>query len=183
VEFIDVPVYEWYHEFVMAAVEMGLFKGNGDGTFEPEYSMTREMLVTVLHRMHDGGKPVSTKAPFTDVEEETWYTDAVNWAYETGVVNGVSETRFGVGENITREQLTTMLYRYAKMEMEQVPTDGDLTVFSDWQMVTDYAVEGLRWAVGAGIINGSDGELMPQGDATRAQCAKIMVVFLSLFNE
>ncbi len=182
-EFVDVPKNEWYYSFVQSAVEMGLFKGNGDGTFEPESAMTREMLVTVLHRMHDGGRPVSTKAPFTDVEAGSWYADAVNWAYEKGVVNGVDETTFGVGENISREQLTTMLYRYAKMEMEQVSTEGDLTGFSDWQTVSDYAMEGLRWAVGAGIINGSDGALLPQGDATRAQCAKIMVVFLSLFNE
>ena len=182
-EFTDVSKEDWFYSYVKAAVEMELFKGNGDGTFGPEDAMTREMLVTVLHRLHDGGRPVATKAPFTDVEAGTWYTDAVNWAYANGVVNGVSETEFGVGQNISREQLTTMLYRYAQMEKGTLSVKGDLTSFSDWQSVSEYATEGLRWAVGEGIINGSDGALMPQGNATRAQCAKIMVVFLSLFNQ
>ncbi len=182
-EFVDVHDYDWFYSYVKSAVEMGLFKGNGDGTFTPEESMTREMLVTVLHRLHDGGKPVETKAPFTDVEEGSWYADAVNWAYANGVVNGVNETTFGVGRNISREDLTTMLYRYACKELENMSEQGDLTGFADWREVSDYAEEGLRWAVGAGIINGSEGLLLPQGDATRAQCAKIMVIFLSLFNE
>lgn len=182
-EFVDVHESDWFYSFVKEAVKMGLFKGNGDGTFTPEETMTREMLVTVLHRFHDGGKPVETKAPFTDVEEGSWYADAVNWAYANGVVNGVNETTFGVGRNISREDLTTMLYRYARKELESISAQGDLTSFADWREVSDYATEGLRWAVGAGIINGSDGLLLPHGDATRAQCAKIMVVFLSLMNE
>ena len=181
--FVDVTPADWFYTYVNAAVEMQLFKGNGDGTFAPEETMTREMLVTVLHRLHNGGKPVDTKAPFTDVEEGSWYADAVNWAYATGVVNGVSETTFGVGRNISREDLTTMLYRYACKELENTSANGDLTQFPDYVEVSDYATEALRWAVGAGIINGSNGVLLPHGDATRAQCAKIMVVFLSLFNE
>ncbi len=141
--------------------------------------MTRAMVVTVLHRMA-GTPAVEGSHPFTDVAEGVWYSDAIAWAYENKIVNGVDETLFGVEDSITREQLVTILYRFA--EQVGVDTSGrnDLSEFMDAPSVSSYAQDAFQWAVAMEIINGTKGSLLPLGYATRAQCAKIMVLFSDL---
>lgn len=178
--FADVPKGSWFYSYIMEVVEAGLFNGTGADTFEPDAPLTRAMLATVLWRM-DGSKAPTTQAPFTDVAEEMWFTQAINWAYENQVVNGVTDTTFAPEENITREQLTTMLYRYATAVGRDVSGRGDLTGFADAGELYTYAEEPTAWAVSAGILNGKeDGKLHPKGEATRAECAKMMAVFLGL---
>ena len=129
----------------------------------------------------DGAPAVTSKAPFTDVASGEWYSDAVHWAYANGVVNGITETRFGLNDNITRQQLTTMLYRYARSKGYDCSTLAQLDSFSDAASVADYARESMQWTVANGIVNGDDGKLLPNGSATRAQCAKMVSVFYDTF--
>lgn len=174
--FADVPTDAWYYDYVMVAVESGLFGGVSETSFAPDQPMTRAMLVTVLYRLA-GVPEVTAQIPFTDVAAGQWYEKAVRWAYETKIVNGLSETEFGVNANVTREQLTTMLYRYASYYGANVSARADLSAFRDAQTVSSYAVEPMQWAVAQEIVSGDGGRLMPTGNATRAQCAKMMVIF------
>ena len=179
--FVDVPLSAWYYEYVMMAVEAGLFSGISKTEFAPDQSMTRAMLVTVLYRL--AGVPATTaEIPFADVAAGQWYEAAVRWAYETKIVNGVSESEFGVNQNVTREQLTTMLYRYAQHYSVDTSARADLTSFNDVGALSSYAVEPMQWAVGEGIVNGDGGNLMPTGNATRAQCAKMLIVFAQVIR-
>lgn len=180
--FRDVPMSKWYYAYITEAVERGLFSGMSATEFWPDYTMNRAMLVTVLYRL--AGSPLCEgDIPFTDVADGLWYTEAVLWAYQSGIVNGINETRFGAEENITREQLTTMLYRFAVGAEMDTSADGDISVFPDASLTSEYALPAMRWAVGCGILNGLDGRLEPTGEATRAQCAKMMVVFADLIAE
>lgn len=177
--FRDVATDAWYYPYVSQAVAKELFNGVGDGLFEPDGSMTRAMLTTVLWR--NAGKPEAGAAPFTDVTTGTWYADAVNWAYGAKVVNGMDETHFSPDGKITREQLVTMLYRYAKqLEAYDTEKTTELSAFRDAASASEYAAEAIRWAVATGIMNGDGGLLRPQGNATRAECAKLLIGFVAL---
>lgn len=178
--FADVPKSAWYYEWVMRATELKLFSGVSETEFAPESDMTRAMLVTVLYRM-DGAPAVMTNAPFTDVAAGEWYSDAVNWAYACGVVNGITETCFGLEDRITRQQLTTMLYRYANYRGFDCSSLASLDAFSDADTVADYARASMQWTVANGILSGDGGRLLPDGKATRAQCAKMVSVFYDTF--
>lgn len=179
--FIDVSSQDWYAPYVVAAVDKNLLVGLGNDCFGPNNTMTRAMAVTVLHRM--AGTPAVIGAhSFTDVEKNTWYTNAITWAYQKNIVNGVSQTRFGVNDSITRQQLVTILYRFA--QQVGVDTSGRVSLkeFSDASQIADYAKAPFQWAVAMGIINGNNGRLLPESPATRAQCAKIMVMFSDLMG-
>ncbi len=173
--FLDVPPYgNWAHEGIDFALEKGLFQGVSDTLFAPNRTMTRAMLVTVLWR--NAGSPKAGDCDFVDVEPGQWYTKAVAWANENGIVNGVGEGRFAPMSQITREQLATILYRYAgEPTVEQT---GVLETYPDVDSVSVYAVKALSWAVSKGLVNGIQSEgvsyLRPQGPATRAQTAAII---------
>ncbi|MGM9524109.1 MAG: leucine-rich repeat protein [Faecousia sp.] len=176
VEFADVPKNAWYVGAVEYAVRNGLMNGVGDGQFDPEGSMTRAMLVTVLWRFE--GEPEAGENPFSDVPNGQWYTDAVAWAAANGVVNGVGNNRFDPEGKITREQMATILYRYAEKKGIDTSKRAELGAFPDAKQVSAYAKDTMQWAVAEKIINGSDGKLLPQGDATRAQVATILMRFI-----
>ena len=179
--FEDVSSNAWYAPYVTAAVEKGLLNGLGKGRFGPDNTMTRAMVVTVLYRM--AGEPESTAThPFTDVPDGKWYSTPVAWAYEAAIVNGVTADRFGLEEAVTRQQLVTLLYRFA--QQVGVDTSGRdlLADFADRDSISGYAEEPFQWAVAMDIINGTNGSLLPRNTATRAQCAKIMVIFADLMS-
>lgn len=174
--FDDLERSAWYYSYVVEAVSHGLFNGVSETKFEPNGTMTRAMAVTVLWRM--AGEPSALKtAPFSDAPQGQWFSAAVNWAYENNVVNGVSPTQFGTDEPITREQLVTVLYRYAQACGKDTAKTDDLSAFSDRGDVLPYAQDAMRWAVGSGLVGGADGKLLPASDATRAECAKILLQF------
>jgi uncharacterized protein YjdB len=174
--FHDVTEGDWFYEAVRCAYETGLMDGVGDSLFAPNSQTTRAQLVTILYRL--AGQPaVSGDLPFPDVESGTWYTDAVAWAAENGIVNGVSDTEFAPGDDITREQLVTVLYRYAESKGYDVSASADLSGYPDAGQVQDYAQPAMAWAVAEGIVEGVDGNLNPTGDATRAQIATILMRF------
>ena len=158
------------------AVERGLFGGMSPNTFEPNAPMTRAMLVTVLWRYE--GEPDAPANTFSDVKAGTWYSDAVSWASANGVVNGVGNNKFDPEGNITREQMATILYRYCAGKGIDTSKQGSLSGFPDAGKVSSYAQAALQWTVAEGIIGGSDGKLMPQGNATRAQVATILMRFI-----
>ena len=179
-QFSDVSANAWYTSAVQYAVEHGLMAGVGNNRFGPEEPMTRAMLVTVLWRY--AGRPEAGKNPFTDVPAGQWYTEAVTWAAENGVVSGVGNGRFAPNGNITREQMASILFRYAKLTGLDTSKRGELAGFPDEGQVSSWAREALSWAVGEGIISGTaEGGrtiLKPQGNATRAQVASILMRFI-----
>ena len=172
--FADVEDGRWSAPSIAYAVNAGYMNGVGGGKFDPEGSLTRAMVATVLWR-REGEPAPSAPSGFTDVPAGEWYTDAVAWAKETGVVKGLTMTTFGPDEYITREQLATMLFRFSSSAPVSVPERADLTPFADDEKVSDWANEPLEWAVEAGLINGTDGNrLDPEGFATREQFAAII---------
>ena len=176
--FTDVPdVEHWAHEGIDFAIQSGLFNGMNETTFAPDLPMTRAMLVTVLWRY--AGSPMEGENIFTDVEPEMWYTDAVAWAAEEQIINGVGHQRFDPMGKITREQLATILYRYTQSMGAELPREGELADFPDCASVHTWAEEALAWAVGEklimGVQQGTEVYLAPQGTATRAQVATILL--------
>ena len=180
--FTDVPDGIWYHNAVEFAYENQLFNGTSATTFSPEGSMTRAMLVTVLWRQ--AGSPESDAAvPFTDLRAN-WYRAAVRWAYENEVVNGITATTFVPDRPVTREQMVTILYRYANRSGYDCSATNRLNAFYDRDTISNFAKDAFHWAVGAGIINGvSSTRLDPAGTASRAQVATIVMRFVNLFDD
>ena len=175
--FTDVTEGDWFYDAVRYAYETGLMDGVGDSLFAPNSETTRAQLVTILYRL-EGEPEVSGTSGFTDVEADTWYTDAVVWAAENGIVNGVSETEFAPGKDITREQLATILFRYAEAKGYDVSARVDLSAYPDADQIQSYAAESVAWAVAEGLIQGfEDNTLRPAGNATRAQIATILMRF------
>jgi hypothetical protein len=174
--FLDVVESDWYHEAVHFVFESGMMKGTDQGLFSPDVDTSRGMIVTILHRLE--GTPQAGLSGFADVPAGEYYTDAVGWAAQNGIVSGYgegAEGMFGPNDSITREQLAAILYRYAEKKGLDVTVRGDLSTYADAGSVSDYAVEPLRWAVGVGLISGmGDGTIAPGGKATRAQVATIL---------
>jgi len=176
--FTDVDITQWYHEGIDYVLLAGLFKGTSATTFEPNTSMTRAMLVTVLHRLE--GTPAATGNTFSDVASGKWYTNAVVWANVKGIVKGYDSDTFGTNDFITREQLATILYRYAQYKGYDVIVGEDTNILSyeDAFNISEYAIPAVQWACGAGIMQGDAAKLDPQGNATRAQVAAMLMRFI-----
>lgn len=179
--FTDVVAGTWYYGAAAYAYNNGLFAGMTPTTFAPNATMTRAMLVSVLWRL--AGEP-APKAPntFVDVPDGAWYTDAVTWAAENGVVSGIGGSRFDPSGFVTREQTAEILYNYAHSKGYDVSARADLTAFPDAGSVSGWAEKALSWANAAGLINGTvrDGQtiLDPQGSASRAQVAMILMNYV-----
>lgn len=173
--FTDVSSSVWYYDAVCYVVEQGLMNGVSKTEFEPEETLTRAMLVTVLYRLA-GAPEVEQTGCFTDVPAERWYADAVAWAFQTGITTGATETTFEPDEPVTREQMVTFFWRYAGK-----PAAGaELKDFPDADEVDAYAAEAFAWAVENGIVKGDLGKdrvlrLLPLGKATRAELATIFM--------
>ena len=176
----DVPTYEWFYDYVKYVSYNDYMNGTSSSHFDPNEPMTRAMLVTVLYRMVGSPSVRDLSMPFTDVPDE-WFHDAVLWAYDTGVVRGVTETEFAPMNLITREQMVTIFHRYAEYAGYDVSEMASISGFTDAAQVDEYAVDPISWAVAAGIINGVDVDgvsyLQPLGTATRAQAAAIIQRF------
>ena len=171
--FTDVNTGDWFFDYVAYVYANGLMDGTSATTFEPNGTMTRAMLVTILWRM-EGEPVVNYLMPFTDVDGGAWYAEAVRWAASEGIVTGVSDTSFAPNAEITREQLAAILHRYAG----EPATAANLAGYADGASVSAYAVDAMRWCVEHGIITGTTAAtLEPQGTATRAQAAAMLMRF------
>lgn len=180
--FTDVTDTDWYYESVQYAYEHGLFNGIDTHHFAPTNAMTRSMLATVLYRVAGEPSAEGLSNPFSDVAAGAWYETAVTWASSAGVVSGVSASDFAPNTSVTREQLATMLYRYAAVQDGANPSAaGDLSAFSDSGKISSWAGDAMSWAVGKGIITGKSGGILdPGGNASRAEVATMIGRFLNL---
>ena len=176
--FTDVKTGDWFYEAVQYVYDKGMMTGVSADRFAPASTTTRGMIVTILYRL-ENEPAVSGGSAFTDVESGAWYADAVAWAAANDIVNGTSATTFAPNSPITREQMATMLYRFAQYKgMDAVTLQENLTGYPDGGQVSDYAIPAMNWAVGQGLIAGMEnGTLVPQGSATRAQVATILMRF------
>lgn len=173
--FVDVSADDWYYEAVNYVSEKSLMKGTGKG-FEPNGKMTRAMLVTVLWRL-DNEPETEAQTFFEDVKAGEWYSDALYWAYNEKIVSGISDKLFGTNDNITREQLVTMLYRYKKDDTADAD-ESILSAYTDGVQVSAYAKKALSWAIDAGVVKGVEEKILaPQNTATRAEVATMLMRF------
>ena len=185
-KFTDVQQGAWYVSAVQYAYDNGIMGGKSETIFAPEANLTRAEFATVLYSQ--SGKPSVTYRPvFKDVEEGAWYSNPVLWAYDNGIVSGYANGNFGTSDNITREQLALMMYKYAKTKgYDTTAESGMLQKFSDEAQISTWAREAIQWAASHGIMsgkgNGADGKplLDPQGNATRAECAAMMKKMLTM---
>lgn len=175
--FADVKPIDWFYGSVRYAVQNGLFNGTSNSTFAPNDSMTRAMLVTVLYRLE--GKPAVTGTNgFPDVRSGQWFTGAVTWASANKIVSGYDGGLFGTNDNITREQMAAILYRYAQYKGYDVTAAADLKDFTDASSVSTWAKDPMKWTNAEGLITGTTSTtLSPTGSATRAQVATILMRF------
>ena len=144
--------------------------------------MTRAMLVTVLYRLENTTEKPKSHS-FTDVKAGEWYADAIAWAVENGIVEGVSETEFAPNDSITREQLSVVLYRYAQYKEQDtsIGEDTNILSYTDAEEISQYAISAIQWMVGAGLINGeTDSTINPKSNSTRAQVAVILMRYLEM---
>ena len=181
--YTDVTEDDWHYEAVKYAFEKGIMTGINDTTFAPNENLARAQFAVILHRMN-GTPAVEYTDRFHDVAEGVWYTDAILWAADKEVVTGYSNGNFGPADHINREQMALMMYRYAKSQGYSLDGAADFSQYQDASSVSDFAQEAMAWAVGNGIITGkyNETQLDPQGNATRAECATIMMRFLEKFS-
>lgn len=177
--FADVDELDWFYDAVVYVYNEGMMDGISATQFAPNSNLTRGMVVTMLYRL-EGEPRVTGSSGFDDVASGAWYADAVTWAAENGIVNGVSDTEFAPNVNITREQLAAILYRYAEYNDYDVSGRDDLSEFTDRSSISSYALDAMRWAVDEGLITGiTNTTIEPQGTATRAQAATMFMRFMS----
>lgn len=179
--FTDVSGDSWYASYVDYAYNNKLMAGTSDTTFAPNQIMTRGMLVTVLHSIAE--KPShSGNNPFSDVGD-SWYTNAVLWCYENGIVAGTSETTFDPDSSITREQMVAIMFKFAAVNKLDTSSRADLSGYVDAENISSYAKDAFSWAVAKGVISGTDDKtLSPQDGATRAECAVVLQRYHELLN-
>lgn len=187
-DFSDVRPSDWYCDAVNYVFENGLMNGTSDTVFSPNATTSRGMIVTILYRL--AGSPDLPESnwgyPYADVDVAAYYSTPVYWARMNDLVTGYSDTQFGPDDAITREQMAAILYRYA--ENLELDTDTDFIPdkyydFPDYKTVSRYAANAMSWCVNKGIINGSNGKLNPQGTATRAEVATMLMNAESILNE
>ncbi len=172
--FRDIEHNAWYHNAIEYVVERQLMNGTDTTTFSPSTIFTRAMIVQVLYNRE--GKPPVSGHSFTDVKADQWYSDAVAWSAANSIVAGFVDSTFRPDVFTTRQQIATILYRYAAYEGYDISARGDLSAFADGDQVADWAKDAMQWAVASGLMRGNDQrKLNPSGTATRAEVATILM--------
>lgn len=184
--FVDAAPTAWYHDGVHYCIENGLMQGVSTASFLPNGSTTRAQLVTILWRLEGSPAPVSA-ADFSDVADGAWYAGAIRWAADSGVVKGYDSKHFGPNDAVTREQMVTILYRYAQYKGYDVSIGEDTNIlsFNDALTISGYSIPAMQWACGSGLMTGAQRDggmaLAPRDTATRAQTATLLTRFQSAF--
>lgn len=174
--FTDVKESDWFYSAVKYVYEHSMMAGTATNAFSPDMTTTRGMIVTILHRLDN--TPVAAPSHFTDVAENQYYTNAVAWASANGIVSGYGNGNFGPNDIITREQMASILYRYAQYKGYDTDTQNNISNYSDATDVSSYALPAVQWANGVGILSGvTNTTLVPYGSATRAQVSSILMRF------
>lgn len=175
----DVKAGDWFEDAVRIMTQLKLMSGSDTAeTFKPNQLMSRYMLAAALYRL-EGNNKVNEKMPFGDVKEGQWYSDAVVWAFKTGLMNGFPGDIFKGSDPLSREQIVTVFFRYAKEIGLDVSAKADLSEFADADKISDWALEAMQWAVAVGLIKGrTETTLVSEGNATRAEVATIIMRFM-----
>ena len=172
--FKDVDTTYWAYNSIKYMYDRKYMSGTNSTTFLPESKITRGMVVTILHNM-EGQPYVSGKCKFSDVQNPSeWYYSAIKWASANNIVSGYSNGKFGPNDPVTREQLAVILNQYCKYKGKYKSVKADYSKFADSKKISSFAKWGMNWAVGSGIINGSKGNINPQGNATRPEAATMI---------
>ena len=175
-DFVDLDTEAWYHLSVDYVLRKGLMHGYGNKYFGPGDPMSRAMVVQVLYNL-EGRPAVSGGSPYTDVPDGNWFTDAIIWATENGIINGYGNGLYGPGDPVNREQMATIFYRYSRFKGYGL-TEGSYDHFADSEKVSLYAQPAMRWAVGNGLLVGmADGTLCPGCRTNRAEFATVIQRF------
>lgn len=178
--FSDVVASSWYAEATTFVSSREIMNGTSDGIFSPQTALTRAMLVQTLYELENRPE-VTPSVNFSDVPDGSWYSDAVKWASNTGVAGGYDDETFGPLNNITREQIAVILYRYAQNKGIATSTDGNLQKYTDGGNIHSYAKDAMVWAVSSGIISGRTANLLAPGETTtRAETAVILLRFCKI---
>lgn len=181
--FTDVKESDWFFKGVEYVVDKGIMSGVSENQFDPSGKLTRAMLVQMLYNM-ESRPACDAQNAFIDVPVGQWYTDAVIWANDAKIVSGMGEGLFAPNMEITREQMVAMLYNYAKYKGYDVTASADLSTFADNASVSAWAQPAMQWAVAEGYISGmGDNQLAPQGTATRAEIASVIMRFMEATAE
>ena len=183
--FQDVRNGDWFYDSVIYVYGHGLMTGLNDTTFGPGEPLARAQLAVILYRL-SGSPEVTYEDIFPDVPDGQWYTDAVIWAQEKGIVTGYSDSgTFKPGNNINRQEITTMMYRYAKYQGYSLEGGADYSSYPDAANVQEFAKDSMSWAVGNGIVTGKENptRVDPMGNTARAECATIMMRFVEKFGK
>ena len=184
--FIDVPVDAWFRNYVDFVASRGIMGGDGKSdTFMPQNISTRAMIAVILHRFE--GKPTaSDTAPFLDITGD-WYIAAVNWAYGAGIIKGKSPTAFCPDTGVTRQELVTLLFRYASVRSSDISGRADVSAFPDGADVAEWALDPMKWAIDTGLIVGRNGGgriyLAPEDFITRCELATVLYRFIPMFDD
>lgn len=174
--FVDVAAEEWYGDAVATVYARGLMTGTAEDTFAPELAATRGMVVSILHRL--AGSPTVSAEVFADVAADDWYGQAVAWAANEGIASGTSAETFSPNAAVTREQLAALLCNFAAQQGVDTTARSDLSCFDDAATVSDWAQDAVSWAHAEGLLVGTSATMLaPQGEATRAQLAAMLVRF------
>ena len=176
--FRDVANNTWYTAGVEFSYLHGLMNGTSSNTFSPNGALNRAMLVTILYRA-EGSPAISGTNPFSDVPAGKFYTQAVQWAAQNEIVNGIGHGKFAPNGNVTREALAAIFYRYSNYKNYNTSAFDDLSGFSDADKISGWAVSAMQWAVGAGLLKGANGTMAPGDNTTRSQVATILQRYFS----
>ena len=183
VEFVDLNSSLWYHEAVDYVLARGIMSGYGDGYFGPNDTLTRGMVAQLFYNLA-GSPDIEGQVSFGDVADGVWYADAVRWAEANKVVGGYADGSFGPNDNITREQLASILYRYAAANGENMNATADLNGFADANSISEWSRTALAWANAEGLITGKTGNIIDaKGYATRAEIATILMRYIENIAE
>lgn len=180
--YTDVKTTDWYYSYVQTVVEAGLFQGVSSTSFSPNLNMTRAMFVTVLGRLEGINAGDYTTNKYSDVSTGQWYTGYVAWATQNGIVNGYDNGKFGINDNITREQMCTMIVRY----LDYLELTSDLNVmnitFADKAQISDWAERSVSICQQLGLVVGSDNKFRPKDGSTRAEVATVFTRIINAFE-
>lgn len=180
-DYQDISQDAWFYDYIKDVSDKEIMTGLDTDTFGVEENLKRGQFATVLYRI--AGRPTTSfQQRFIDVPDGQFFSIPVTWANEGGIITGYSDGLFGPDDNITREQLVTMLYRYALVKGYDVLGTGDVTVYPDGNDVSSFAASGIRWALGKGLITGDKGMINPGGYVNRAVCATIISRFCKMLR-
>jgi len=181
IPFTDVNTSDWFFSAVKYTYDNKLMNGTSDTLFSPSSNLTRAMLVTLLYR-YEGEPAVTASNPFSDVQSGQWYTNAIIWASENKIVNGYGDGKFGPNDNVTREQVAAVLYRYADWKKLDVSKTNALTSYTDSAEISSWALDAMKWANAEGLMSGrTPTTLVPKGTMNRAEVATILMRFIEDF--